>query len=54
MSLLSSSTSTFDRPPSSPARQAVVVVLWTLVFLAVQLLEVQDQSRKEGLDLELH
>ena len=35
MSLLSSSTSNFDRPLPSPARQAVVVVMWTLLFLAV-------------------
>ncbi len=35
MSLLSSSTSSFDQSPPSPFRQAVVVVLWTLVCLAV-------------------
>ena len=35
MSLLSSSTSSFDRSPSSPVQRAAVVVLWTLLFLVV-------------------
>ena len=35
MSLLSSSTSSFDRLSRSPVRHAVVVVLWTLLFLVV-------------------
>ena len=35
MNLLSSSTSNFDRSPPSPVQRAVVVVLWTLLFLVV-------------------